>query len=504
MRVDSKRIAKNASFLYIRMILLMIITFYTMRIVLRALGTEDFGLYNIVGGIVVLLSFIQSSMTVAFQRFISYELGKGNNESVNRAFKGGMTVSIIFIILIIIILESVGLWAVNKFLSIPSDKMMAANIIYQCSIFTFIFNFLRIPYQALIISHEKMSFFSIMSIVDGIIKLGIAFIILWVGNDKLIMYGILILIGAILSTICYKIYCTRIFESGRYNWYWDRSQCMKILSFSGYSMVISVANVVSQQGGNILLNLFSGLVANAAFGIANQVGGAIMSCASSFQTAFNPQIVKLHANGETQLLNTFIERTSLFSYILLLIVGVPVIFHMKWGLSLWLGEVPEYSVQFCIWIIVYQMIDALQAPLNTFIYATGTIKKYSIWLSGLLVLNLPLSAVLLLLGFSPVWVLIVRVVINFTSAIIRCSYAERNFEFSYHMYMKMISRRLIPITFLTVGSCYMINLFINCGIELYNLVLSILVTMIISYYIGLSSKERQRIIEILQSKFKKN
>lgn len=500
MPVESRRIAKNTMFLYFRMLLLMAITFYSLRIVLNILGAEDYGIYNIVGGIVIFLSFIQSAMMTALQRFISYELGCGSDETVNRAFKGGLTITIIFTVFILLLLETGGLWVINNFLKIPEDKILSANIVYQLSIITFIVGLLRIPYQAIIISYEKMSFFSAISIIEGGMRLLTAILLQYILINKLVLYAIMMALIAIIVSFCYYSYCIHKFQTANYSWFWERNQFRSILSFSSFSMGISVSNVVSQQGGNILLNYFSSLIANAAMGIANQVGAALLSFSSSFQTAFNPQIIKLYANKDYKSLYPFVIRASLYSYILILVLAAPVITYMAWGLELWLKEVPEYTISFCIWILIYQMIDALQAPLNTMVYACGDIKWYSIWLSVLLLLNLPLSALLLYLGYSPLSVLIVRVLINFISAIARTEYVKLRMQFPLWQYGEILVLKLIPITVICFMGCYFIK---NINIQIHEviqIILCLLFCILISFRCGVFHDDRKKVYRFIKTR----
>jgi len=500
MPVESKKIAKNTMFLYVRMLLLMAITFYTLRIILNILGAEDYGIYNVVGGIVVFLSFIQSAMMTALQRFISYELGCGTEGTVNRAFKGGLSITFIFIILILLILESGGLWAVNNFLKIPESKILSANIVYQLSIVTFIVGLLRIPYQAMIISYEKMSFFSVISIIEGGMRLLTAILLQYVFANKLVLYAVMMALVAIIVSFCYYVYCRNKFSTTSYNWFWEKSHLRKILSFSSFSMGISVSNVISQQGGNILLNYFSSLIANAALGIANQVGAAILSFSSSFQTAFNPQIIKLYANKDYKCLFPFVIRASLYSYILILVLAAPVITHMGWGLELWLDKVPKYTIPFCIWILIYQMIDALQAPLNTMVYACGDIKWYSVWLSVLLLLNLPFSALMLYWGYSPITVLIIRVIINLISAIARTDYVKLKMEFPLRQYGKILAFKLIPVTIICFLGCYIIKI-IDCQIhEIIQIIFCLLFCCLISFYLGVFRDDRIKVLNFIKTR----
>ena len=376
---DTKRIAKNTIFLYVRMIITMLITLYTSRVILNVLGVEDYGVYNIIAGIVVLLAFLQTAMTNASQRYITYELGKGELESVKKVFSMSMTTHITISLLIFFLAETIGLWFINTQLNIPANRMLAANWVYQFSILTFIVNLIRIPYNASIIAYENMSFYAYISIIESILKLLIVYVLCISPSDKLILYAILLCGVAIICTFIYKIYCCKKFLTCNYTYFWDKKLYWQLMRFSGWTMLGGISNVSAQQGGNILLNMYNGVVSNAAFGIANQVSYAVYAFSSNFQIAFNPQITKLHAVGDSLHLNNLVNKASLFSYYLMLLFAVPFMINTEIILKLWLKNVPEYTVGFCQLMVVYQLIDAFQAPLNTLIFSTGKIKNYNIW-----------------------------------------------------------------------------------------------------------------------------
>ena len=368
---DTKRIAKNTIFLYVRMIITMLITLYTSRVILNVLGVEDYGVYNIIAGIVVLLAFLQTAMTNASQRYITYELGKGELESVKKVFSMSMTTHITISLLIFFLAETIGLWFINTQLNIPANRMLAANWVYQFSILTFIVNLIRIPYNASIIAYENMSFYAYISIIESILKLLIVYVLCISPSDKLILYAILLCGVAIICTFIYKIYCCKKFLTCNYTYFWDKKLYWQLMRFSGWTMLGGISNVSAQQGGNILLNMYNGVVSNAAFGIANQVSYAVYAFSSNFQIAFNPQITKLHAVGDSLHLNNLVNKASLFSYYLMLLFAVPFMINTEIILKLWLKNVPEYTVGFCQLMVVYQLIDAFQAPLNTCLLYTS-------------------------------------------------------------------------------------------------------------------------------------
>ena len=490
--MTEQSIAKNTVFLYIRMIIIMIISLYTSRVILQTLGVTDFGIYNVIAGIVVLLAFFQTAITNASQRFISYELGCGSDESVNRIFCVNITVLLLIACIIFVLLETVGLWIVNSFLNLPSDRLNAANWVYQFSILTFVINIIRVPYNATIIANERMKFYAYISILEALLKLVVVYALILVRIDKLILYAFLLLSVSILFFVIYRYYCLKTFNTCKFHIIYDKQQIKQILSFSGWSMLGAVSNVTAQQGGNIILNIFNGVVSNAAFGIANQVSHAVYSFSSNLQTAFNPRITKLYAIRDYNHLIILINRASFFSYYLMLILAVPIMINMPFVLTLWLKEVPEYAVGFCQLMLIYQLIDAFQAPLGTFIYATGSIKNYNIWLSALIFLNLPLSIMFLSLGFSIYSVLIIRCVINIITAIIRMIYVKRAFDYPSAQYVKEVVTRVVIAT--TVVFCFPLLIKSCFQDNFYGFILSsfiyFVITLFIIYFIGVRKDER--------------
>lgn len=489
---NNRRIAKNTLFLYIRMLITMLVGLYTSRVVLNILGVEDFGIYNIVGGVVVLFSFLNNAMSNATLRFLSYEIGKENTEQIKKTFKMSMTAHISIAILAFLLLETVGLWFVNTYLNIPVGRMYAANWVYQFSIFTFIVNIIRIPYNASIIAYENMSFFAYVSILEVLLKLFIVFLLFIIGFDKLISYAFLVLVVTFFVTIIFKLYCTRKFSTCHYNFFWDKDLYFKLMSFSGWSMLSSVANIGAQQGGNIILNIFNGVIANAAYGVANQASNAIYGFVNNFQLAFKPQIIKLYAAGETGKLHVLMFRTSLFSYYLFLIIAIPFLVNTEEVLQLWLKTVPEYAVVFCQLMILYFLIDSIQAPLWTAIYATGNIRSYQLWYSFLVAFNIPLAYTLLKMGMPPYYVLIVRVGLNFISAIIRTIYLSYFMNFPAMKYFKSIVLRAAMVTILAYFIARIINNNSDRNFTELLLMITLTVGAVIGiiYIIGINKKER--------------
>lgn len=483
---DNKRIAKNTLFLYGRMLVVMGVSLYTTRVVLNALGEDNFGIYNIVGGIVVLFTFIQNSLSVAIQRYLSVALGEDNKKKFNEFYSSSFYCNIGISFILILLGETVGLWFLNYKLNIPIESIYSANIVFQLCLVTSIISLLRIPLEAVIISHEKMSFYAYLSIIEAACKLTIAFSISIYTGNRLIFYSILMAILPFCTFLWFYYYSHRILKS-KFLFKPNIPNIKSILAFSGWSLLGAIANVGARQGGNIIINIFYGVMVNAAVGIANQVSAAVTSLVGSFQTAFRPQISKSYAQGNKESLNNLVILTSIGSYYILFIFLLPYSINAEYWLKLWLKEVPPYAPSFSILILIYSLIDAAQSPFIFYIYARGNIRNYQLWLGSLIILNIPLSYLFLRIGYSPVCVFIIYVSINFISAIIRLWYIKHIENFPTLFYIKKIVSRMILVTLLTVSlgliiKSYFSNLQFNF---IYSSILIFITCIIIIYLIGL-------------------
>lgn len=495
---DNKRIAKNTIYLYFRMVVIMAITLFTSREILRILGVDDFGIYNVVAGVVVLLAFLQTGLTSAFQRYLAYDIGRGDEEQVNRTFCMSVNANLCIVLIIVLLAETVGLWFVYTQLVIPEDRVSTALIVYHFSVLTFVFTILRIPYNSAIVAYEKMSFYAYISIAESVLKLGIVYLLVLSSVDKLYLYAILLTIVSAVILFLYFLYCFKHIKTCRYHYYWNTSYFRELLSFSGWSMLAGVANVSAQQGGNILLNIFSGLSANASYGVANQVSHAVYAFSQNFQVAFNPQITKLFAARSYTDLYQLVFRSSLASYYLMLIVAVPFILQIDFVLDLWLDKVPEYASGFCVLMTLYQLVDAFQAPINTLIYATGKVKIYNIWLSAMIFLNLPLSYLLLKIGVTVYVVFIIRVSLNVLTAIVRIWYMKSLMEFPTIGYIKEVLLKASTITLLSFGLSLGICSFIDNNFL--RILVSGFITLLIIAMWGFSKKDRMIVWAVIRQK----
>lgn len=501
---NNKRIAKNTAMLYFRMLLMMAVTLYTSRLVLNTLGIEDFGIYNLVGGVVVLFSFLNISMATATQRFINYELGKGNLANIQKIFSSSLIIHFILVFVIVILAETIGLWFLNTQLNLPQSRLEAANWVYQFSILTFCVNIIRVPYNATIIAYERMSFYAYISIVEAVLQLAIVYLLVISEIDKLIYYTILLFIVSLLILYSYYYFCRIKISVARFKFFWDRNGIKQLTTFSGWSLFGSFASVGAQQAINILLNIFYGVTINAAVGIANQLSSGLYRFISNFGTAFNPQIIQLYSAGKKQELNNLIFRASKLSYFLFLVLSVPVIAYCRPILNIWLGTVPEYTDGFCRLIILYLLMDAASSPLWIAIQATGKIRTYQITISILILLNIPFIYVCLKYGMSPYSAWMIRFLINVVAYIFRFMYLNKLMDFPTNKYIRQVVLVIIAVTLLSLpiplGMAYFSH-----GITsiLGGIVISIISTMVVCYVIGLNLNEKVFIKSLVLKTIKK-
>ncbi len=491
--LNNKRIAKNTLFLYLRMGIMMVTSLFTSRIVLDALGVEDFGIYNLIGGIVVLFSFLNASLLTGTQRFLNYYLGQNDFQMAQRVFCMSLNIYFILGIVILILAETLGFWFLETQLNIPQERMQAAYYVYQFVVLTFLIGVMRIPYNAAIIAYERMEFYAYISMIEVILKLVLVYLLYITTFDKLIFYAFLYTLIPILITVNYYSYCKKNIEITHYIKFWDKDIFKSLFNFSGWSLFGSFANLSVQQGLNFLINIFYGVVVNAAAGIANQVVGTVYQFVSNFQTAFNPQIVKTYAAEQYENFQSLICRASKFSYYLILFIVLPLMCVMDSALSVWLVEVPKYTAIFCRLILLFFVIDAINAPLWMSIQATGNIRNYQILMSVIILLNLPISYIVLKLGYPVYTVWIVRIIVNIMTFIARCWYMKYKMNFPIRKFIYGVMR---PIIFVTLAAVPLpIFIYYTVSDTYANLILTVLVSIvsvsIASYTLGLTHNERE-------------
>lgn len=488
----NKRIAKNTLLLYFRMLFMMAVNLYTSRVVLNALGVEDFGIYNVVGGVVAMFSMLSGSLSAAITRFITYELGKGNQESLKKIFSSSVTIQIGLAILIIVVAEATGVWFLNVKMNIPDVRITAANWVFQLSILTFTINLISVPYNASIIAHERMSAFAYISILEAIGKLAIAFMIVISPIDKLIFYAILMCSVALIVRLTYGAYCKRHFKECTYHFIFDKELLKRMFNFAGWNFIGASAGILRDQGVNVIINLFCGPVVNAARGIAIQVNNAVQGFVSNFMTALNPQIIKSYASQDKNYLKNLLFRGSRYSFFLLYILSLPIIIEADSILAWWLECVPEHATIFVRLILFLALIDAISYPLITAILATGDIKRYSLLAGGFNLLNFPLSYLFLYLGNPPECTVIIAIIISVGCLIIRLIILNEKLGISFKQYFNKV---LLNIIITGIISC-IIPLMLYYG-SMQSVTKQIVVifssftsSLFVIYWVGCTSNER--------------
>lgn len=429
---NNTRIAKNTMFLYFRMILIMLVNLYTSRVILMSLGVEDYGIYNVVGGIVTMFSFLNGSMASSTQRYLTYELGNGNVEKLKKIFSTSLNIHLLLAGLIVILAESIGLLFLNYKLNIPYDRMFAANIVYQFSILTFFINIIQVPYNAALIAHEKMGIYAYISILEVVLKLFVAYVIFYTSIDKLIIYSGLIFLVQLLIRFIYQLYCKRKYVECHFRIIKDIKLYKEMTSFAGWNLFGSMAWICRDQGVNIVVNLFFGPVVNAARAISGQVSGAVMGFISNFQTALNPQITKLYATGETDKMEKLVFKGIKFSFCLLFLIAFPLAINITYILELWLKDVPDYVSGFVVFILIDSLCSTLYGnPLMTSLAATGNIRNYQVFVSLCVLLTLPSAYLLLVLGGNPYSIFIAVILWTNISGILRFYYCNKQIGFRW-------------------------------------------------------------------------
>ena len=443
----NKRIAKNTLFLYIRMAFTLVVSLYTSRVVLKYLGVSDFGIFEVVGSITTSLSFLITSMTLASQRFLNFTLGKNDDAKVSKVFSTAINIHLGISLGLLILAETVGLYFLNYHLNIPEGRIAAANIVYQFSIGNMLLGIVFIPYNALIIAHEKMSFIAGVSIFNAILRLLIVYMLVIIDADKLIAYAALAFAVCVVVQFSYAFYCWRHFKDhSKYRFERDPALFKEMLSFSGWCTFGGITAISKSQAINFILNIFHGVTLNTAMGIANRVAEATNQLVASFQTASNPQIVKQYSSGEFDSLSTLVIRVSKFSYFLMLLVSIPLLLNTEFIFKIWLVEVPEYATEFVKWMILFVLTDSIAGPQWMSILATGKVRNYYLIESAITALNVPLCIFVLYYHYSPVYVFIVRFAINLVVLIWRAIYMQNKIMLPFKRYLKKVIAPIITVS----------------------------------------------------------
>lgn len=436
--------------LYVRTLLVMLVTLYTSRVILQALGVEDFGIYNVVGGFVAMFGVISGSLSAAISRFITYELGKGNSDKIKSVFSTAIIIQLIISGIIIVLSEIIGVWFLNTQMTIPADRLVAANWVFQLSLLTFVIKLISIPYNASIVAHEKMSAFAYIGIVEAVGSLLVALLITFAPFDGLIYYAALICLLALCIRLIYGWYCSRHFEECEFTWIFNRVLLKDIFGFAGWNFIGSSSGILRNQGVNVLLNIFCGPTVNAARGIAMQVSSAASVFVTNFITAINPQITKSYAIGDETYALRLVLQGARFSFYLLLFIVLPILLETHKVLSLWLTVIPDYTLIFVRLTLVNVMIEALSYTMMTLMLATGKIRNYQILVGGCNMLNFPLAYIFLKLGYAPEITVVISIVIAFGCLLLRLFMLRKMVQLPVRRFFKDVVLNIISVSLVAV------------------------------------------------------
>ena len=504
---DNKRIAKNTILLYIRMFFLIIVNLYMSRVVLNALGVEDFGLYSVVGSIVSFLGFLNTAMAAASQRYLSYVSGIGNKEELNSTFNSILIVQMLLGVLILVLAESIGVFYISNYLNVSLEKIPVAHLVYQFSLAAFLVNVITVPYNALIIANERMDVFALFSILDVLIKLAIAFLIAWVAENRLVLYSVFIFLSISIIQLLYFSYCKFNFKECEIRKNFKKDTIKGVLTYSGWNLMGSFSAVAIDQGVNMILNSYFGVIVNAARGIAFQVSSSVSHLAGNFMQAMNPQIVKSYAKGDLERMHILIIQGTRLSYFMLFICALPLVSCMGDVLEVWLGEVPEYTTWFCVLVVINSLIASLAQPLLMGAMATGRIKKYQIVVSSINMLNFPISLAVLEIISDPYVTAYIMIALTFISTLARLVIVRELISLSIKRYINMAFRPIITVTVLSVGFALIVVRNVSSTGSIWELIAKILiiaiVTLMIIAYGGASSSERKIVYTYVYNLLKK-
>lgn len=489
---SNKRIVRNTLLLYCRTFLIMIISLYTSRIILDVLGIEDYGIYNVVGGVVAMFSIISSTFSAAISRFITYELGKNDSQRLKVIFSTSINIQFILSFLVVVLGEIIGLWFINYKMQIPIVRLNAANWVFQCSLLTFVINLISVPYNACIIAHEQMKAFAFISILEVILKLTIVYSLLISPFDKLITYAILLVIVGLFIRIIYGAYCKQHFPECTYHLIYEKKILKEMLSFAGWSFLGNSVYILNTQGINILINIFFGVVLNAARGISTQIEGAILQFVNNFTMAINPQITKSYAAGEKEYVFTLICQGAKYSYILLLFFVIPFFLETESILSIWLKKIPTYTAIFIKLSCLCILINSLGNSIITAISATGKIKTYHICITIISILIFPLTWLAYKNGLEVYSSYIIYLIIYIFLLFVRLKILKDLINFPIEMFIRKTLVRIFFISIISIIVPIMIQELLDTSLlrVIMTTVSSTLSIIISTYLLGLEPSEK--------------
>ncbi|MBP9993465.1 MAG: oligosaccharide flippase family protein [bacterium] len=499
---NTDRIAKNTVFLYLRSLVVLLISLYTSRVILRVLGVEDYGVFCVVGGVIGMLGLLSQTMRATYQRYYNVEMGRKNSAGVAKMFQLSLSSQLLLAVIVLLLGETVGLWFVANKLVIPEERLVASIWVYQASLISFIVRIFETPFSALITAYERMGFFAVVSIIDAILRLAIVFLIQVLPGDALIVYSYLLALVSFVDIIIYVVYCKRKIETTVIRFGWDKSGLKNMFAFSWWSIFGEIGYTLQTQGINIVLNLFFGPIVNAARGVAAQVLNAVNQFIRSFQTSFRPQLTKSYASGDYNYMRTLYYSATKLSYYLIFTLSLPIIMETPYILHLWLGDnVPEYTTIFTRLVLVTSFVSTFANPTSGIAYATGKIKRFSIGVGIGNVLILPVAWVFLKAGFSPVSTLIVCLIMTILIQLFRLLDTSKTAGIHINDYFKKV---IVPTLFFSVITPVipiLIVYFINSSFYrlLITCVVSVIMCLICGWLVGLNQLEKSFVMSKIRN-----
>ena len=501
---NTRRIAKNTLMLYVRMLALMLVGLYTSRVVLNALGENDFGIYDVVGGVVAMFTIISGSLNSAISRFITFEIGKGDSERLTKVYSTAVMIQMFLALVVVALAEPVGLWFIENEMTIDPSRIPAAKMVLHFSLASFVINLMSVPQMASITAHEKMSAYAYIGILDGLLRLGVAFIIARSSSDRLVLYAALMMAVVLIVRAAYAIYCRRNFPECHFVSVKDASLIKEMFSFAGWNFIGVTSGVLRDQGAKILVNVFTGPAVNAARGVAMQLSGAVQGFVTNFMTAVNPQITKSYASGESKYMFYLISKSSRMSYYLLFILALPVLFNTEYILGLWLKDVPANSALFVQLLLVLTLSESISNPLITAQLATGNIRNYQLVVGGLQLLNIPVSYLFLKFGAVPEVTAMVAIAISQVCLFARLYMLKSMIDLHAGDFIKKVYLNLLVTTALALIIPLLINPYMPD--DFIGFFASVVMCMssagLAIWLYGLSSKERHEIIDMAVKRLK--
>ncbi len=495
----TKRIARNTLMLYVRMLVLMLVGLYTSRVVLEALGENDFGIYNVVGGVVAMFTIISGALNSAVQRFITFEMGKGHDAALNKVYSTAVTIQLVLALIVVAVAEPAGLWFIRNEMTIDPSRIPAAEHVLHFSLLAFVINLMSVPQMASITAHEKMSAYAFIGLLDGFLRLAVAFLIMKSPIDRLVYYAALMAGVVLIVRMAYGIYCRRNFEECRYRPVFDRTLIKEMFSFAGWNFIGVTSGVLRDHGGNILVNLFSGPAVNAARGVSVQFNGAVQGFVTNFMTAVNPQITKSYASGDNEYLFPLLRKSSKMSFFLLLAIALPILFNTEYVLGIWLKEVPGHSASFVRLFLVFALSESISNPLITAMLATGKIRNYQITVGGLQLLNVPVSYMLLRAGAAPEVTVVVAIVISQICFFVRLMMLRSMMGLNMGQYVSEVYVRVLVVAAAAVAVPLMICRLLPSDFSGFclSVVLCVISACLSALFIGCSRAERREIMAMI-------